>query len=204
MEPGDGRQYKHSSKDRTGNDFGETDSKPQVVAKTDGGKTNGSLPSVSLDEFTSLSGFQRDILFVISGLETPKGLEIKDGLEKIYRGEINNGRLYPNLDTLAEEGLIDKIELDGRSNGYELTQTGRASLLTRQQWMQEQMPQNDYTQSIEAVNAPEKPDEDKKPSDDTSDAESSQPQKDASHLRVQQQLENDLEKLSRDSTEDQE
>jgi len=204
MESGDSRHNGDPHRERTGDQTVEAGSNPQIVAKTDGGETNESLPSVALDEFTSLSGFQRDILYVISGLETPKGLEIKDGLEEIYTEEIHHGRLYPNLDTLAEEGLVDKIELDGRSNGYELTQTGRASLLTRHNWMEEQLSQGDSTQSIEAVNAPEDPARDKEPSEDPSDGESTQNRKDSSELRIQEQLKKDLEELSGESIQDQE
>ena len=49
-----------------------------------------------------LTAFQRDLLYVIAGLENgtpPHGLAIKDSLEVDYSGEIHHGRLYPNLDT---------------------------------------------------------------------------------------------------------
>ena len=43
-----------------------------------------------------LTGFQRDLLYVISGLDDPHGLAIKDELEEYYEAEIHHGRLYPN------------------------------------------------------------------------------------------------------------
>jgi len=49
-----------------------------------------------------LTGFQRDLLYVIAGLDEPHGLAIKEELEDYYEKEIHHGRLYPNLDTLVE------------------------------------------------------------------------------------------------------
>lgn len=57
-----------------------------------------------------LAGFQGDLLYVIAGLENPKGLSIKDELDEYYGSEINHGRLYPNFDSLVEKGLVDKGE----------------------------------------------------------------------------------------------
>ena len=53
-----------------------------------------------------LTGFQRDLLYVITGRDEPHGLAIKDELEEYYEKEIHHGRLYPNLDTLVEKGLV--------------------------------------------------------------------------------------------------
>jgi len=55
-----------------------------------------------------LTGFQRDILYVITGLEEPHGLAVKDELDDYYEQEINHGRLYPNLDDLVDKGLLRK------------------------------------------------------------------------------------------------
>jgi len=52
-----------------------------------------------------LTAFQRDILYVIEGMDTPHGLAIKKQLEAYYETEVNHGRLYPNLDDLAEDAL---------------------------------------------------------------------------------------------------
>lgn len=90
--------------------------------------------SVSTSEFAELSGFKRDLLIVVGGLETPKGLEILDELEKYYDETVNHGRLYPNLDDLVESGYIDKISLNERSNGYNLTDEGKELVERRQHW----------------------------------------------------------------------
>mgnify|MGYP002338698667 FL=1 len=82
----------------------------------------------------NLTGFQRDILYVTAGLDKPHGLAIKEELEDYYESEIQHGRLYPNLDTLVEEGLIEKGEIDKRTNSYTLTDEGRAELEARNNW----------------------------------------------------------------------
>lgn len=81
-----------------------------------------------------LTGFQRDLLFVIAGLDEPKGLAVKEELGEYYEGEINHGRLYPNLDTLVEKGLVSKGQIDKRTNSYSLTRRGTQELEDRRAW----------------------------------------------------------------------
>jgi len=51
------------------------------------------------DTLATLTGFQRDLLYVIAGGTEQSGQEIKEELEPYYSTEINHGRLYPNLDS---------------------------------------------------------------------------------------------------------
>lgn len=81
-----------------------------------------------------LTGFQRDLLTVMAGLEEPHGLAIKDELENYYEGEIHHGRLYPNLDTLVDKGLAEKSAKDRRTNLYSVTRRGRRELEDRRKW----------------------------------------------------------------------
>ncbi|MGB9966250.1 PadR family transcriptional regulator [Halobacterium hubeiense] len=81
-----------------------------------------------------LTGFQRDILYVIADFEEPHGLALKDELEDYYEQEINHGRLYPNLDNLVDKGLVEKGELDKRTNVYTLTQRGEREIAARRDW----------------------------------------------------------------------
>jgi DNA-binding PadR family transcriptional regulator len=81
-----------------------------------------------------LTAFQRDLLYVISGLDRPYGLEIKEALDDYYEKEIQHGRLYPNLDTLVEKGLVEKGELDRRTNYYDLNRRGQREITARQEW----------------------------------------------------------------------
>jgi DNA-binding PadR family transcriptional regulator len=81
-----------------------------------------------------LTAFQRDILCVSAGMENPHGLGIRDELEEYYGSEVNHGRLYPNLDTLVEKGLLEKGEIDDRTNSYTITARGRRELDARREW----------------------------------------------------------------------
>jgi PadR family transcriptional regulator, regulatory protein PadR len=81
-----------------------------------------------------LTGFQRDALYVIGGLNDPHGLAIKDELEEYYDKEIHHGRLYPNLDTLVNKGLVRKGQHDNRTNAYKLTERGEHEIDARREW----------------------------------------------------------------------
>lgn len=81
-----------------------------------------------------LTAFQRDLLYVAAGLDEPHGLAIKEELEDYYEKEVHHGRLYPNLDTVVDKGLIDKGQLDRRTNVYSLTQRGQRELEARREW----------------------------------------------------------------------
>ena len=84
-----------------------------------------------------LTAFQRDILLVIAGNDEPHGLAIKEALDDYYSEDINHGRLYPNLDTLVEKGLVEKGEKDRRTNEYELTDRGERELVARRKFEDE-------------------------------------------------------------------
>ncbi|RKD85903.1 PadR family transcriptional regulator [Halopiger aswanensis] len=81
-----------------------------------------------------LTAFQRDLLYVIAGQDEPHGLAIKDELEEYYEKEIHHGRLYPNLDTVVDKGLVEKGELDQRTNYYTITARGQRELEARREW----------------------------------------------------------------------
>jgi DNA-binding PadR family transcriptional regulator len=81
-----------------------------------------------------LTGFQRDLLYVVAGLEEPHGLAIKEELEEYYESSVNHGRLYPNLDELVDKGLVEKGEKDRRTNYYTVTQRGQRELNARSNW----------------------------------------------------------------------
>lgn len=93
-----------------------------------------------------LTGFQRDLLYVISGREEPHGLAIKEDLEDYYETEIHHGRLYPNLDTLVDKGLVEKGQRDRRTNIYTLTRRGQREVDARRDW------ENQYIDGPASVN----------------------------------------------------
>ncbi|SFR36599.1 PadR family transcriptional regulator [Halogeometricum limi] len=80
-----------------------------------------------------LTGFQRDLLYVIAGSDRPSGQEIKERIGRDV-GEVNHGRLYPNLDALVEDGLVDKGQQDRRTNYYTISETGRQAIEQRREW----------------------------------------------------------------------
>ncbi len=86
---------------------------------------------------TDLTPFQVHCLFVIRGFESGRyersrgdegayGLDIKRTLERAewYGEKVHHGRLYPNLTGLIDHGLLEKGELDKRTNYYALTEKG--------------------------------------------------------------------------------
>ncbi|WIV67002.1 PadR family transcriptional regulator [Natrialbaceae archaeon AArc-T1-2] len=81
-----------------------------------------------------LTGFQRDLLYVIAGADQPSGQDVKDEVEAYYSAEINHGRLYPNLDTLVNRELVEKGQLDRRTNYYAITDAGEKELEKRREW----------------------------------------------------------------------
>lgn len=81
-----------------------------------------------------LTAFQQNILVILSE-EARYGLAIKRELEQYYGSEVNHGRLYPNLDDLVEMGLVEKSELDKRTNQYALTQAGHDAVIDQLSWV---------------------------------------------------------------------
>lgn len=56
-----------------------------------------------------LTGFQRDLLYVIAGLEEPHGLMLKDDLEDYYTKSIN-GRVEDASHTPLSDALSQKAK----------------------------------------------------------------------------------------------
>ena len=82
-----------------------------------------------------LTGFQRDLLYVIAGADQPSGQDVKDEIEQYYSSEINHGRLYPNLDTVVNKELVEKGQLDRRTSYYAITEDGEQAIEDRREWV---------------------------------------------------------------------
>lgn len=83
--------------------------------------------SETLQESSSLTKFQTRLLETLC--DGPKhGLGIAETLDPLFEEEVHHGRIYPNLDDLADEGYIAKEPIDRRTNEYRLTDAGRALL----------------------------------------------------------------------------
>lgn len=97
--------------------------------------TSDTTETNSTPHHTDLTTFQIDAMTVLARLEQSltavKGLAIKDGLNDIYGDEVHHGRLYTNLDELADEGLIEKGTIDRRTNSYRVTSRGFELLAQR-------------------------------------------------------------------------
>ena len=91
------------------------------------------IDSDSLQTVSDLTAFQQAILIILAG-ESRYGLAVKRELEAYYGEEVNHGRLYPNLDDLVDDGLIEKSALDKRTNQYALTEDGEQALIAQRQW----------------------------------------------------------------------
>lgn len=81
-----------------------------------------------------LTGFQRDLLFVLNGLGGANGQEVMAEIQRSQGRNIKHGRLYDNLDQLVGKELVEKSKLDGRTNQYELTEAGRQLVAERHAW----------------------------------------------------------------------
>ena len=70
-----------------------------------------------------LTGFQRDLLKTALRLAHENrhvsGQDITREIERNREAKINHGRLYPNLDSLVEAGLLSKGSADQRTNDYQ-------------------------------------------------------------------------------------
>ncbi|MEY7850041.1 PadR family transcriptional regulator [Natrarchaeobius sp. A-rgal3] len=81
-----------------------------------------------------LTGFQRDLLYVIAGADRPSGQDIKEEVERYYSTDVNHGRLYPNLDTLVNKEYVEKGQLDRRTNYYAISEHGQRAIENRREW----------------------------------------------------------------------
>lgn len=105
------------------------------------GDTEHDQESTETGRLNTGTKFRDRILFAIAGsdISRPNGLQIKEELDAYYGESINHGRLYPNLNDLAEDGFLTKGRLDERTNCYELTPRGRQYLLEEVAWGVEQL-----------------------------------------------------------------
>ena len=95
-----------------------------------------STPSVGRDDLPAgddLTSLQWDILRVV--IEEPRyGQPIKRALDARYDTEVSASRLYSNLKTLVEAGVLEKSERDGRSSTYHATDRAQQAFCARLRW----------------------------------------------------------------------
>lgn len=100
-----------------------------------------------LDAFAELTGFRRDIVATLAESGPVKGTAVKEEIEELYGESIHHGRLYPNLEELIDAGLIEKGEIDRRTNEYGLSDRGEAALLAYKSWIEEKAEAVDTEES---------------------------------------------------------
>lgn len=87
---------------------------------------------MSYETYWDLSRTERDVLLAVGAGDTPNGQEIKSQISGL-RGETAapaTPTLYGSINSLGRKGLIDTVELNGRSNGHRLTEEGESALQT--------------------------------------------------------------------------
>jgi len=81
------------------------------------------------------TAFKYEALAAVAALTEPSGQDIRRWMEHNQNptttAHVNHGRLYPNLDELVDDGLLEKGEQDARTNYYALTDAGRHRLAAR-------------------------------------------------------------------------
>jgi DNA-binding PadR family transcriptional regulator len=89
-----------------------------------------------------LTGMQRDILYVIAGIEDETiqtGVTIRDRLEECHPESISHGGFYHNLRSLVDDGYLDRVPLNGRTNTYRLSEEAARTLSARSEWASEHL-----------------------------------------------------------------
>jgi PadR family transcriptional regulator PadR len=91
-----------------------------------------------------LTSIERDMLFAIAHCDgwpdvprryRPSGADVARQLKQAHSDPVSHGSNYTALSTLIEKGLAEKDILDGRTDGYRLTEAGLAVCETHIEWM---------------------------------------------------------------------
>ena len=98
------------------------------VSNTNNHRHSGAGAGAEADggvRWSDLNGSKRDLLVEIYQLDQPSGQDIRRRMEAEHDEEVTHGRLYSNLNDLVDVGLLDKGELDLRTNYYKITNDGQ-------------------------------------------------------------------------------
>lgn len=106
--------------------------------------TDADAPTERCDDVhaTTLNRFQLDQLAAIEHLQATdavtSGAAIKAYLQPYFDEELPGARIYQNLDSLVDAGVLERTQHDGRTHEYTLTCAGQACLRDRIQWLADQ------------------------------------------------------------------
>lgn len=93
-------------------------------------QTDAQPKKTSAQAWSNLTAFKQDMIVATmrrggtpdaAESTLPHGLAIKSELEVMRGTEISHARLYPNLDDLADAGMVEKGTRDKRTNTYSVT-----------------------------------------------------------------------------------
>lgn len=87
-----------------------------------------------------LNAFQRDCLYMISGMDSPSGIEVRQKINEYYNKDVATSSVYPVLDDLNTMGLIKKSRKTQRTNQYTITARGEREIEEREEWEKEVSP----------------------------------------------------------------
>lgn len=92
---------------------------------------DGEIDGEAFKPVTELTSLQRDMMFVLPGVEHPTGSIIFAELEEYYPEDRHQSTVYTILDKLVERDLVEKRRgvYDKRSNAYYLTEKGAKALV---------------------------------------------------------------------------
>lgn len=81
-----------------------------------------------------LSAFQRDILFLVAGLDNPTSHELKNHMEKYRESGVTIERIEPNVRSLKNKNLISE---HSNTEGYTITNSGIHNIWSRREFEKE-------------------------------------------------------------------
>jgi DNA-binding PadR family transcriptional regulator len=99
---------------RTTDDVSNTNNRCHCGVEADGG-----------ERWFDLNSSKRDLLVEIYQMDHPSGQAIRHRMQAEHGEDVTTTRLYSNLNDLVDHGLLDKGELDLRTNYYQITNDGR-------------------------------------------------------------------------------
>ena len=90
-----------------------------------------------LREALDVTGFQRDLLAVVASTceSYPSGQTVRRRFEAVWDADVNESRVYQNLEKLQEAGFVATYPIDGRTKGYHVTESGRTIMYAYCSWV---------------------------------------------------------------------
>lgn len=84
-----------------------------------------------------VTGFQRDLLAVVASTcePHPSGQTVRRAFEDVWDTDVNESRVYQNLEKLKQADLVATYPIDGRTKGYRVTENGRDLMSAYCSWV---------------------------------------------------------------------